>query len=417
MFFNCKLLVKMRFCAYPLGFGSFIILIKYNIIKKIIFSGLKKELKLTEIYLIRHAEALGNYYRRAQGHWDMPLLKDSKAQLESLRERFRDVHIDEIYSSDLIRAVKTAEALADPRALKIQKTEVLRELNMGTWESRSWPYLRHVDFEQTELFRTNPLAWAPEGAESYRDAALRMKGFLLSMAEQKPGKTIAAFTHGALIRSYLCLYMGDSIDFSIPHGANTSVTRILVENGVISVDYYNDDAHLISFSSAHEKIKQDLSDMTLSPLSLENDEGRRYYSSCYRKSWVEAHGDTEGFWAGIYLINAQSRSKKDPDSVLVPYLNGKKMGVLELMFETEKPEAGRVALIYTEPEYRNSGLGRTLMGAAEALMKERGLKICSLNVAVTNENAIGFYLHLDYEKKGVNPGVASDLLYMEKEIL
>lgn len=78
---------------------------------------------MTEVYLIRHAEALGNYYRRVQGHWDMPLLKGSKAQLLSLEERFRGVYIDEIYSSDLIRAVDTAKALAEPRGLLYKKLQ------------------------------------------------------------------------------------------------------------------------------------------------------------------------------------------------------------------------------------------------------------------------------------------------------
>lgn len=372
---------------------------------------------MTVIYLIRHAEALGNYYRRAQGHWDMPLIKGSKEQLQKLSERFRDVRIDEIYSSDLIRAAATAEALAEPSALKIQKTDRLREINMGAWESRSWPYLRYVDFEQTELFRNNPLKWAPDGAESYRDAALRLKGFLMSMAERKPGKTIAVFTHGALIRSYLSLYMGKEADFSVPHGANTAVTRISAQSGALNVDYYNDASHLKRLPSSGESAKKDLSELILSPLSLESEEGRKYYSDCYRKSWTEAHGNTEGFWPGMYLINAQSRSIRDPDSVLAARLNGKRLGILELTFDTEKPDTGRISLIYTDPEYRNSGLGRTLIGAAEALMKERGKKICSLNVAVTNKNAIGFYRHLDYVKKGVNPGAASMLIYMEKEIL
>ena len=85
---------------------------------------------MTEVYLIRHAEALGNYYRRVQGHWDMPLLKGSKAQLLSLEVRFKGVHIDEIYSSDLIRAVDTAKALAEPRA-SMQKTAELRGAEYG----------------------------------------------------------------------------------------------------------------------------------------------------------------------------------------------------------------------------------------------------------------------------------------------
>lgn len=372
---------------------------------------------MTGIYLIRHAEALGNYYRRAQGHWDMPLMKYSGAQLSRLRERFDGVNIDEIYSSDLIRAVQTAAAVAEPRGLLIRKTPYLRELNMGAWESRSWPYLRYCDFEQTELFKVNPVKWAPEGAEDYRSAALRLKGFILDISAQKPGKTIALFTHGALIRSFLCLYMGAEEDFSIPHGANTSVTRLSVNDGVIKVDYYNDDSHLPRKASASENKKRELENLILSPLPLGSEAGKKYYAGCYRRSWLEAHGNTRGFFSDVYLTQAQIRAANDRDSVLLASSDGKRLGVLELIFDTESPSVGRIALIYVEPEYRNSGLGRTLIGAAEALMKERGKNVASLNVAVTNENALGFYRCLDYEEKGLRPGVGSELIYMEKAVL
>jgi probable phosphoglycerate mutase len=61
---------------------------------------------MTKIYLIRHAEAEGNLYRRAQGHWDGKITDLGRKQIEALADRFKDVRIDAVYSSDLSRAME-----------------------------------------------------------------------------------------------------------------------------------------------------------------------------------------------------------------------------------------------------------------------------------------------------------------------
>ena len=63
---------------------------------------------MTTIYLIRHAEAEGNVYRVYQGQHDTLLTETGKLQAQALGERFRDVHVDAVYSSDLYRAAATA---------------------------------------------------------------------------------------------------------------------------------------------------------------------------------------------------------------------------------------------------------------------------------------------------------------------
>ena len=63
---------------------------------------------MTKLYLIRHAEAEGNLFRRAQGHWNGKITARGKKQIDALAERFKDVKIDAVYSSDLDRAVETA---------------------------------------------------------------------------------------------------------------------------------------------------------------------------------------------------------------------------------------------------------------------------------------------------------------------
>ena len=63
---------------------------------------------MTKIYLIRHAEAEGNLYRRIQGHWDGSITPLGLQQIDALAQRFRREHIDALYCSDLSRARATA---------------------------------------------------------------------------------------------------------------------------------------------------------------------------------------------------------------------------------------------------------------------------------------------------------------------
>jgi len=63
-----------------------------------------KENHMTTIYLIRHAEAEGNLYRIAHGH-EEGLITDYRGprQIRALARRFRDIPVDAVYASDLIR--------------------------------------------------------------------------------------------------------------------------------------------------------------------------------------------------------------------------------------------------------------------------------------------------------------------------
>ena len=75
---------------------------------------------MTRLYLIRHAEAEGNLYRVAHGHCN-GLITNYRGyqQIDALRERFRKVDIDAVYSSDLYRTQITARAIWLPKALPL----------------------------------------------------------------------------------------------------------------------------------------------------------------------------------------------------------------------------------------------------------------------------------------------------------
>ena len=65
---------------------------------------------MTRVYLVRHGEAEGNLFRRAQGQYDGRITSLGEKQIALLTGRFRDVPLQAVYSSDLSRSVQTAQA-------------------------------------------------------------------------------------------------------------------------------------------------------------------------------------------------------------------------------------------------------------------------------------------------------------------
>ena len=93
---------------------------------------------MTTVYLIRHAEAEGNLYRRIHGWYDALITDNGFRQIAALEERFRDIHVDAVYSSDLYRTMTTARAVYLPKGLELRTDPQLREIHMWDWEDKTW---------------------------------------------------------------------------------------------------------------------------------------------------------------------------------------------------------------------------------------------------------------------------------------
>ncbi|MBQ8801247.1 MAG: histidine phosphatase family protein, partial [Clostridium sp.] len=107
---------------------------------------------MTTIYLIRHAEAEGNLYRRIHGWYDSLITDNGFRQIKALEERFRDIHVDAAYSSDLYRTMTTGRAVWQAKGLELHTAPDLREVHLGDWEDRPWGYVRHFHPEEMTAF-------------------------------------------------------------------------------------------------------------------------------------------------------------------------------------------------------------------------------------------------------------------------
>ena len=202
---------------------------------------------MTTIYLVRHAEAEGNLYRLVQGHFNGFITKRGYDQIRALRRRFDGVSIDAVYSSDLFRARTTARALSEPRELPIILREDLREVSLGWWEGLTWQTVAQKDPEQLHNFHRDLEHFAVRDGESAAAARDRILKALRQIACENEGRTVAVFSHGAVIRILIGTLRGMSlgeIDQSVL-GDNTSVALLEVEDGHIREVYGNDNSHLV----------------------------------------------------------------------------------------------------------------------------------------------------------------------------
>ena len=128
---------------------------------------------MTRIYLIRHAEAEGNLYRIAHGH-EEGLITDYRGprQIRALAQRFRDIPVDAVYASDLIRTQTTAQAIYMPKGLPLHPDPAFREIGMGVWEGLTWRQIETRWPLQLMEFNRQLDRWHVEGCETARMTAI-----------------------------------------------------------------------------------------------------------------------------------------------------------------------------------------------------------------------------------------------------
>lgn len=209
---------------------------------------------MTTIYLVRHCEAEGNVQRVFQGRIDREISENGARQLDCLSQRFRNVHLDAIYSSPLIRARKTAEALNRGKHLPIRFDDRLKELDGGCWEGKSWADFPILYPDDSKTWLQEPWRFHAEGGEAMTAVYARMAEMLTEIALSYPQQTVAVASHGCAIRNALCWARGLPIEKlnTIEWCDNTAVS-VLEWDGRMHVRLENDNTHLDADASTFEK--------------------------------------------------------------------------------------------------------------------------------------------------------------------
>ena len=202
---------------------------------------------MTTLIFVRHGQSLANRERFFAGHTDVPLLDSGVAQAKATAEYIADTYkIDKAYASDLIRARKTGEVIAERLGLTVTCDEGLREIYGGEWEGVPFARLTEEYPESYRIWREDIGRAVCDGGESLAELGARVLATCKRIAEENDGKTILIATHAAAIRSFMCLCAGRPIEDmqDIPWVSNASVTEIEYSEGEWKIVTAGYDAHL-----------------------------------------------------------------------------------------------------------------------------------------------------------------------------
>lgn len=146
------------------------------------------------LYVTRHGETQWNILGRVQGHTDSPLTHKGVKQAKNLALEFKNIKFDAVYSSDLLRAKRTAEIAILEHKLAVETTEALRERNFGKYEGSTKKVL-----ELLEELRDKNIPYETENIESDEKLTERIITFLREIAVAYPNKTVLIVTHGGVL--------------------------------------------------------------------------------------------------------------------------------------------------------------------------------------------------------------------------
>ena len=154
------------------------------------------------IVLWRHGQTDWNIANRFQGHSDIALNEVGIRQAERAAPLLLNLEPSRIISSDLIRARKTAEALAKLSGLEVQIDPDLRETNGGNWEGKTGQQNREEDGERFKQWMFGEDVKAGEIGESRSEVAKRARAAIDRGIAEATGTIIFA-THGGTSRALL----------------------------------------------------------------------------------------------------------------------------------------------------------------------------------------------------------------------
>jgi broad specificity phosphatase PhoE len=163
------------------------------------------------LYLLRHATTANNQARppRLQGRRADPSLSpEGYQQARRTGQALADQPLSAVYSSPLLRARQTAEAIAAPHALSVELVQDLIEVDVGQWEGRSWDEIEKTDPEAYRLFTTDAGVHPYLGGENLGTVQARVIPALRQLMAHNLGRLVLAVGHNCVNRVYLAHLLG-----------------------------------------------------------------------------------------------------------------------------------------------------------------------------------------------------------------
>lgn len=158
------------------------------------------------IYLIRHAQpdttglGTGRIYI---GHSDLILSDAGIETSKKLAKNLKNLKYNSIYSSDLKRAIQTAEIIGEASSVTPIVKEGFREINLGQWEGLSLDYVKSVYPSLYKQRGENLTNFTTPDGESFEHFSNNIWTNFSDLLSQTTGD-IVLVSHAGVNRAIIC---------------------------------------------------------------------------------------------------------------------------------------------------------------------------------------------------------------------
>ena len=158
----------------------------------------------TTTLLLRHGQTEMSAERRFAGRGDIPLTSTGVEQAAAAAVRLADRGgIDVVLTSPLLRALRTAEAVAHAVGVPLTVDPDLVETDFGDWEGMTFGEVLARWPDEMEAWRADVSA-APPGGESFAAVAKRVDAALDRLLTERKGQTVVVVSHVTPIKTLVC---------------------------------------------------------------------------------------------------------------------------------------------------------------------------------------------------------------------
>ena len=160
------------------------------------------------MYIVRHGETEWNVKRKFQGQLDSPLTEKGIEEIKNTAEKIKNVNFRQVYTSQLGRAIKSAEIILGKNSQKISspiKLPELNEIHFGQWQGLSfdeifekYPLDAHNYFNDIKKYEAENI-----NGEKLENGLERFLKGLIKIAENNDSGNVLVVTHGTVLELFI----------------------------------------------------------------------------------------------------------------------------------------------------------------------------------------------------------------------
>lgn len=199
----------------------------------------------TTFYIVRHGQTEWNVKGLMQGQKDSILTMVGEEQAKNVAKELQPIKFDAAFSSDLVRAKRTAEIIALDDKLAVQTSKLLRERAFGKLEGQPYEAIKTYENFYLALNDQDKLKYrVDENSETDEEVVFRMIRFIRETAIIYPGKTVLIVSHGDIMHKFL-IHLGFAAHANLPVWGLGNTCYIKIETD--GTDFFVKETKRITF--------------------------------------------------------------------------------------------------------------------------------------------------------------------------